>query len=138
MPDFTHDKLILRKDFGDVGLPNFSKSWLSLLISAGKFPPAQQFGARLRGWWASDIQTFLQNLPEPNQPLKVLWPARPKAELKNIGAEGRKGRKAGGRLVRDLLTGRMRYVVRIVIRRPVVREEDCWFATVGSDQAALG
>jgi hypothetical protein len=96
-------------------------------MGAGKFPPAVGLGPRITGWWQSDLVRFMQNLPPPNQPLPVLWPARPKAPLWNIGPEGRKGRKAGGRLVVDLLTGKKRYVHHVEIKRPTIREEDCFW-----------
>jgi hypothetical protein len=131
MDDFSHDKLVLYKHLGDFGLPPWSKSWLNVLMDEGRFPPVNCFGAHTRGWWASDLRRFLENLPRSGEPLRVLWEPRPRstATIKNIGEEGRKGRPPGGRLVVDLRTGKKHYRMRadIKLARPTIRDEECYW-----------
>lgn len=124
MPNGPDDRIVLPKQLPTVGMPeDLTPKWYATNSQQGTFGPAVALGPRLKGFWLSDIKKFLANLPPAGQPLPVLWPPQPK-RANHMAPAMQYGRKPGGKVITDPVTGKRRYVLpeRRLITRPTRRD----------------
>lgn len=123
MPDGPDDTLVLKKQFSAVGLPPLTNAWIAKNTKQGTFPSPVALGPGLKGWRLSDIKKFLANLPPAGHPLPRLFTPQPGPPVRMAPAM-LLGRRPGGKMVTDPVTGKRRYVLpeRRLITRPTRRD----------------
>ena len=94
------DTFITWAEFPDIGIPQFSRRYVNVLIDEGKFPPAYRLTAGRIAWRRGDLETWKITRPRAGEPVPVLWPKIAPVRGRGICVQGPQvGRKRGSKMV---------------------------------------
>lgn len=120
--------VILRRHMRDPNHPyyvSYSDPQLNHFIAEGRFPKPGWLSPYVQFFEADELDIFFANLPTdgPQDP-PVLWEPQPQRVYRKMAPAMTYGRKPGGKVVTDPVTGKRKYVVpeRRLITRPTRRD----------------